>query len=75
MKTTGRKILLIATILLFSVFGSFAQRVITGTVYKNGKPAAGIMVKVHRGGKMMTSFDGKYKLEASPKSKYIVTEI
>lgn len=37
----------------------------------DGKPAAGITVEVHKGGTMMTSFDGKYELERDPKSKWI----
>lgn len=48
-----------------------AQNVIKGTVYMDGKPAAGITVEVNRGGMMMTSFDGKYELERDPKAKWI----
>ena len=48
-----------------------AQRTIKGTVYMDGEPAAGVTVEAHKGSSMMTSFDGKYKVEADAKSKYI----
>lgn len=52
---------------------AFAQKVITGTVYREGKPAAGITVEAHRSSEtMMTSFDGKYQVSIDPaKSKWI----
>lgn len=49
----------------------YAQRTITGVVYKEGKPMAGVNIEIHKGGASMTSFDGAYSLEASDKSKYI----
>ncbi len=48
-----------------------AQKVMKGTVYMDGEPAAGINVEVHKGGSMMTSFDGKYEVPADAKSKWI----
>ncbi|MFW5774111.1 MAG: hypothetical protein ACOCWD_05440, partial [Tangfeifania sp.] len=48
-----------------------AQRVIKGTVYRDGEPAAGITVEAQRGGSMMTSFDGKYEVEAHAKTKWL----
>jgi len=52
---------------------AFAQKEITGTVYREGKPAAGITVEAHKSNDMfMTSFDGKYKLTIDPdKCKYL----
>lgn len=51
----------------------FAQKEITGTVYREGKPAAGITVEAHKSSEMyMTSFDGKYKININPeKCKYL----
>lgn len=71
MKANIRKMLLAASIVMVTVMGSMAQRVITGTVYRDGEPAAGITVEAHRGGSMLTSFDGKYKVEADDKTKWI----
>ncbi|MBN1768506.1 MAG: hypothetical protein JXR50_10950 [Prolixibacteraceae bacterium] len=51
---------------------AFAQRKISGTVYNNGEPAAGILVEAHRtSDSYYTSFDGQYELEVSEKSKWI----
>lgn len=71
MKTILRIPLLLASIVIFGVTIAQAQRVVKGTVYMDGKPAAGITIEVHKGGEMMTSFDGKYEVEADAKSKYI----
>ncbi|HKJ80036.1 MAG TPA: hypothetical protein VKA10_10895 [Prolixibacteraceae bacterium] len=71
MKVNIRTMLLIASIVLVATTGALAQRVITGTVYLDGEPAAGITVEAHRGGEMMTGFDGKYKVEAVEKTKYL----
>ncbi len=71
MKAILRITLLFASIVIVGVTIAQAQRVVKGTVYMDGKPAAGITVEVHKGGDMMTSFDGKYELEADAKSKYI----
>jgi len=50
----------------------YAQRVITGTVYREGKVAAGVTVEAHKSSEVfMTSFDGKYKITADDKSKYL----
>jgi tetratricopeptide (TPR) repeat protein len=49
-----------------------AQRVITGTVYREGKPAAGVTVEAHKSSEsFMTSFDGKYTINADPKTKFL----
>lgn len=71
MKTILRITLLFATVCLVPVTSAIAQRVVKGTVYMEGEPAAGVTVEVHKGGTMMTSFDGKYELEADGKSKWI----
>lgn len=53
----------------------WAQRKITGTVYLDGKPAAGVTVTAHKASTdFFTSFDGKYELEISDNSKYIKFE-
>ena len=68
MKTFVR-ISLIVAFLVVAAATAQAQRVVEGTVCR--KPAAGITVEVHRGGSMMTSFDGKYELTGDAKSKWI----
>ncbi|MDR1859379.1 MAG: tetratricopeptide repeat protein [Bacteroidales bacterium] len=55
---------------LFSV--AQAQRTISGTVYKEGKPAAGITVTGHKSKEsFMTSFDGKYQIAVGEGSKWL----
>jgi tetratricopeptide (TPR) repeat protein len=71
MKAILRITLLFASIVMVAVTIAQAQRVVKGTVYMDGELAAGITVEVHKGGSMMTSFDGKYELPADAKSKYI----
>jgi len=72
------KRILLKTITLFAMlvalmsFSSLAQRVITGTVYREGKPAAGVTVEAHKSSEsFMTSFDGKYTINADPKTKFL----
>lgn len=71
MKAFYRITFLFAFIVLAGVYGSMAQRVFKGTVYMDGKPAAGVTVEAHKGSTMMTSFDGKYEVTGDSKSKYI----
>ncbi len=71
MKAFLRIAFLFSSIFMIAVSVSVAQRIIKGTVYLDGEPAAGITVEVHKGGSMMTSFDGMYEIEADAKSKYI----
>jgi len=62
------------TVLIFSLFVStvsWAQKKITGVVYKDGKPAAGIAVEAARSEGWYTSFDGKYEIVLHPKTKTI----
>ncbi len=57
---------------IFAVSTTFAQRKITGTIYKDGEPAAGIVVEGHKtNDSYYTSFDGKYELSISEKSKWL----
>ncbi len=71
MKSVFRITLLIASIAMTSAITLQAQRVITGTVYNNGEPAAGVTVEAQRGSSMMTSFDGKYEVEAHERTRWI----
>ncbi|MEN8115748.1 MAG: hypothetical protein ABFS16_02140 [Bacteroidota bacterium] len=71
MKAILRITLLLASIVIVGVTIAQAQRVIKGTVYMDGKPGAGITVEAHKGGNMMTSFDGKYEVEADAKTKWL----
>lgn len=71
MKAVFRITLLIAAVVIAAATTLQAQRVIKGTVYRDGEPAAGITVEAHRGGTMMTSFDGKYEVEAHEKTKWL----
>ncbi len=71
MKSLSRITFLFALIVFAAVNLTMAQRVIKGTVYMDGKPAAGITVEAHKGSSMITSFDGKYEVTADPKSKYL----
>lgn len=71
MKAVIRIALIVAGLIVSTGYTLLAQRVITGTVYREGKPAAGVTVEAHRGGSMMTSFDGEYKVEASEKTKWL----
>lgn len=49
-----------------------AQRVITGTVYREGKIAAGVTVEGQKSKEtFMTSFDGKYQITVPENCKYI----
>ncbi|MFA9389770.1 MAG: tetratricopeptide repeat protein [Prolixibacteraceae bacterium] len=66
-KITGVVILFIAI-----TISSFAQRTITGVVYNNGEPAGGILVEAHKSNdSFYTSFDGKYEIKISEKTKFI----
>ena len=71
MKAILRITLLVVSVGLLVANSSMAQRVIKGTVYNNGEPMAGVTVESNRGSSMMTSFDGKYEVQADPKSKWI----
>lgn len=72
------KSLLLKSFVLALVFGimasssAVAQRVIKGTVYRDGKVAAGVTVEAHKTSeKFMTSFDGLYEITVPESSKYL----
>ncbi|KOH42858.1 tetratricopeptide repeat protein [Sunxiuqinia dokdonensis] len=68
----SKRILLSIALIALTSFSVLAQRVVKGTVYRGGEPAAGVTVEAHKSsGTFMTSFDGKYEIEVSDKSKYI----
>lgn len=68
----SKTILLTVALIALTGLSVMAQRVVKGTVYRGGEPAAGVTVEAHRSsGTFMTSFDGKYEIEVSDKSKYI----
>jgi tetratricopeptide (TPR) repeat protein len=72
MKTLVLKSVLVAFFVLSFVLGSSGQRVIKGTVYREGKPAAGVTVEAHRGSNTaFTDFDGKYEVTTDDKAKWI----
>jgi len=71
MKALSRIGFLFALIVFTAINSAVAQRMIKGTVYMDGEPAAGVTVEAHKGSTMMTSFDGKYEVTADAKSKYI----
>jgi tetratricopeptide (TPR) repeat protein len=71
MKAVFRITILVAAVVIIASTTLQAQRIIKGTVYRDGEPAAGITVEAHRGGSMMTSFDGKYEVEAHEKTKWL----
>jgi tetratricopeptide (TPR) repeat protein len=64
---------IISILFLVSVsITAFSQRKISGTIYIDGKPAAGILVEPHRSSdSYYTSFDGFYEVEVSDKTKHI----
>lgn len=67
-----KTITLPAVLVILMTVSSWGQRVITGTVYREGKPAAGVTVEAHKSSEsFMTSFDGKYTINADPKTKYL----
>lgn len=62
----------IVVLLITLSMASFAQRKITGVVYNNGTPAAGILVEAHRtSDSFFTGFDGIYEIQVTDKSKFI----
>ena len=66
------KILTFTLAVVTSISAFAQQRQVTGTVYREGKPAAGVTVEAHRSSTpYMTSFDGKYTVTVDSKSKYI----
>jgi tetratricopeptide (TPR) repeat protein len=73
MKSLLLKSIFITLVLgLMVSYSANAQRVIKGTVYREGKVAAGVTVEAHKSSeKFMTSFDGKYQITVPSGSKYL----
>ncbi|QZT36469.1 tetratricopeptide repeat protein [Halosquirtibacter xylanolyticus] len=72
MKAIFKRTLMLMIAISLSSVAALAQKKITGVVYKEGKPAAGVEVSAHKSkDSFFTSFDGKYELTISSKSKYI----
>lgn len=73
MKTSKLKSIFITLAIVAIVsLPAVAQRVIKGTVYKDGKPQAGVTVEAHKTSEtFMTSFDGIYELTIPEKCKYL----
>ncbi len=70
MKTIARTLGIISLVLLANF--TFAQRKVTGTVFLDGKPAGGIQVEANKtNSSYYTSFDGKYEIQISAKTKYL----
>lgn len=60
------------TLAVALVFSATAQRVIKGTVYNEGKVAAGVTVEGQKGkAPYMTSFDGTYEINVPENCKFI----
>lgn len=67
-----KSILMTLVVAAFTVQLAVAQRVVKGTVYREGKVAAGVTVEAHRSSEtFMTSFDGIYEIKVPDKAKYI----
>jgi len=59
-------------LLVFTITFSYAQREITGIVYMNGKPQAGVVVEANKAsGSFFTGFDGVYKITIHEKTKFL----
>jgi len=72
MKTRFFKTAALALMVLGLTVNGFSQRVIKGTVYREGKPAGGVTVEVHRGAaSFYTGFDGQYEVNTDDKAKWI----
>lgn len=61
------------TLLVALVMSASAQeKVLSGIVYKDGKPAGGVTVEAHKtGSSAFTSFDGKYEVKVVEKTKWV----
>lgn len=67
-----KPIFLTLTVVLVFTYSAMAQRVIRGTIYRDGKVAAGVTVEAQKSREtFLTSFDGKYQITVPEKSKYM----
>jgi tetratricopeptide (TPR) repeat protein len=72
MKTLVLKSVFVTFLVAALAWSAAGQRVIRGTVYRDGKPAAGVTVEAHRGANSaFTDFDGKYEVTTDDKAKWI----
>lgn len=64
--------IILTCLLSFLFLFSIAQKTITGTVYRDNKPAAGVTIEIHQGiTSGFTDFDGKYKVITKGNPKWI----
>jgi len=71
-KLLFKQIFLTLTVALMVTYAAIGQRVIKGTVYREGKIAAGVTVEGQKGkAPFMTSFDGLYEINVPENCKYI----
>jgi len=62
----------IAFLVALVVSANAQDKKLSGVVYKDGKPAGGVSVEAHKtGSTAFTSFDGKYEVTVSEKSKFV----
>lgn len=67
-----KPIFLTLMVLLIAAYSTMAQRTIRGTVYRQGKVAAGVTVEAQKSREtFLTSFDGKYQITVPEKSKFM----
>lgn len=67
-----KPIFLVLVAAVFLTFSAGAQRVIKGTVYREGKLAAGVLVEAHKSKEhFRTSFDGLYEISVPDNCKYL----
>lgn len=67
-----RSLFLTLTVGVIMTYSALAQHVIKGTIYREGKVAAGVTVEAQKSREtFMTSFDGKYQITVPDKCKYI----
>ena len=72
MKTLVLKSVFVTFLVAALAWSAAGQRVIRGTVYRDGKPAAGVTVEAHHGANSaFTDFDGKYEVTTDDKAKWI----
>lgn len=73
MDTYLKRFQLLVLCMSLGILSSFGNpRILKGTIYRNGKPASGILVSVHKSkATYFTSFDGKFTLKADSKSEWI----
>ncbi|MBN1821742.1 MAG: tetratricopeptide repeat protein [Prolixibacteraceae bacterium] len=66
MKSKILKSLILAGIVMLSITAQ-AQRIVKGTVYLKGEPAAGIIVETTEGSFVISDFEGKFQIETNSK--------